>query len=280
MPEKDYSHRTNVQKLGVKPDERLEVSGDVGPGLRSDLKEALGRGLVRSGDLDGAIVMVGSLEEGQEALVRYRARLQRLRLPVGLTYKRGHENYLNQMSLVPYAKRVGLIDNKTSSIDDDRSGIRFVVPRALRSNGSGVALPEAERGHDQRVLQVALGGRPDAPDLAARVRARQRRAHAERGHQRPRLGLERGPVAAEGVQAPRAVEDQGRPRIGGQPSALQRGARRRVGALDDGVGGQAREPDPGAGRDLRGGGQPPPGTRPNDVAQAAGVALVGAPPAG
>ena len=58
MPEKDYSHRTNVQKLGVKPDERLEVSGDVGPGLRSELKEALGRGLVRSGDLDGAIVMV------------------------------------------------------------------------------------------------------------------------------------------------------------------------------------------------------------------------------
>ena len=39
------------------------------------------------------------------------------------------------MSLVPYAKRVGLIDNKTCSIDDERSGIRFVVPRALRSNG-------------------------------------------------------------------------------------------------------------------------------------------------
>ena len=33
------------------------------------------------------------------------------------------------MSLVPYAKKVGLIDNKTCSIDDGRSGIRFVVPR-------------------------------------------------------------------------------------------------------------------------------------------------------
>ena len=30
------------------------------------------------------------------------------------------------------AKRLGLIDNKTCSIDEDRSGIRFVVPRALR----------------------------------------------------------------------------------------------------------------------------------------------------
>jgi len=135
VTEKDYSHRTNVQKLGVKPDERLEVSGDVGPGLRAGLKDALGRGLVRSGDLDGAIVMVDSLDEGKETLVRYRPRLNESGYLWVLTYKRGHEGYLNQMSLVPYAKRVGLIDNKTCSIDDDRSGIRFVVPRRLRSNG-------------------------------------------------------------------------------------------------------------------------------------------------
>ena len=36
------------------------------------------------------------------------------------------------MTLVPHAKRLGLIDNKTCSIDEERSGIRFVVPRALR----------------------------------------------------------------------------------------------------------------------------------------------------
>ena len=37
------------------------------------------------------------------------------------------------MKLVPFAKKRGLIDNKTCSIDDERSGIRFVVPRALRN---------------------------------------------------------------------------------------------------------------------------------------------------
>ena len=61
--EKDYSHRTVVQKLGVKRDERVEVAGDVGSGLRRDVKEAIGRGLVRSGELDGAIVLVESIEE-------------------------------------------------------------------------------------------------------------------------------------------------------------------------------------------------------------------------
>ena len=129
----DYSHRSVVQKLGVKSDERVEVSGDVGTGLRRDVKEAAGRGLVRSGELDGAIVLVESLEEGQEALARYRDRLRDTGYLWIITRKRGHESYLDQMSLVPHAKRLGLIDNKTCSIDEERSGIRFVVPRALRN---------------------------------------------------------------------------------------------------------------------------------------------------
>ena len=128
----DYSHRTAVQKLGVKPDDRLEVAGDVGAGLRRDLKEAIGRGLVRSGELDGAVVMVESLEEGGRTLAEYRPRLRDTGYLWILTRKRGHERYVNQMLLVPGAKERGLIDNKTCSIDDERSGIRFVVPRALR----------------------------------------------------------------------------------------------------------------------------------------------------
>jgi Protein of unknown function (DUF3052) len=132
--QRDYSHRTTVEKLGVVPAQRVEVAGDVGAGLRRDVKEALGRGLVRSGELDGAIVLVESEDEAKEALVRYRARLRDTGYLWMITRKRGHERYLNQMALVPHARRVGLIDNKTCSIDDERSGIRFVVPRTLRGN--------------------------------------------------------------------------------------------------------------------------------------------------
>ena len=132
-PERDYTHRTVIEKLGVKSEQRVEITGDVGAGLRRDVKEAVGRGLVRSGELDGAIVLVESEDEGKEALVRYRARLRDTGYLWVITRKRGHESYLNQMTLVPHAKRLGLIDNKTCSIDEDRSGIRFVVPRALRT---------------------------------------------------------------------------------------------------------------------------------------------------
>jgi Protein of unknown function (DUF3052) len=139
----DYSHRSAVQKLGVRTGDRVEIVGDVGPGLRRDVKEAAGRGLVRSGDLDGAIVLVGSIEEAEKCLDSYRPRLRDDGYLWLITWKRGHDSYLNQMHLVPPAKERGLIDNKTCSVDDDRSGIRFVVPRALRkkaletTNGDG-----------------------------------------------------------------------------------------------------------------------------------------------
>lgn len=128
----DHSHRSVAQKLGVKPEQRIEVVGDVGSGLRKDVKEAIGRGLVKSGELDGAIVSVTSLEDAQEILREYRARIRDTGFLWIVTRKRGHQDYLNQMLLVPLAKLNGLIDNKTCSIDDERSGIRFVVPRALR----------------------------------------------------------------------------------------------------------------------------------------------------
>ena len=128
----DYSHRTAVDKLGVRPEQRVEVAGDVGAELRRDLKAALGRGFVRSGELDGAIVLVESLEEAEAALRVYRPRMRDTAYLWLVTWKRGHERYVNQMDLVPLARLHGLIDNKTCSIDDQRSGIRLVLPPALR----------------------------------------------------------------------------------------------------------------------------------------------------
>ncbi len=130
--QRDYSHRTAIEKLGIAEDERLEVAGDVGTDLRRGLKEAVGRGFVRSGELDGAVVCVESIEEAEAALERYRSRLRDSGYLWMVTRKRGLEGHVNQVQLVPLAKRAGLIDNKTCSLDGERSAIRFVVPRALR----------------------------------------------------------------------------------------------------------------------------------------------------
>jgi hypothetical protein len=128
----DYQHRTTVEKLGVKPGQRVEVAGELGIDLRRELREALGRGFVRSSELDAAIVLVESVEEAEQAMAIYRPRLRQAGCLWLVTWKRGHDAYVNQMRLVAPARRLGLIDNKTCSIDDERSGIRFVIPRALR----------------------------------------------------------------------------------------------------------------------------------------------------
>jgi hypothetical protein len=142
----DYSHRSVVQKLGVKPNDRVEVVGDVGSGLRRDVKEAIGRGLVRSGELDGAIVMVESIDDAERVFESYRPRLRDTGYLWLITPKRGQEGYVNQMLLVPGGKQRGLIDNKTCSIDEVRSGIRFVVPRALRGSARRLAGARLLRG--------------------------------------------------------------------------------------------------------------------------------------
>jgi hypothetical protein len=150
-PDTDYSHRSAVQMLGVRSGDRVEVVGDVGPGLRRDVKEVSGRGLVRSGELDMAIVLVESIEEAEQAFDAYRPRLRDTGSLWLITRKRGHDRYVNQMLLVPGAKKRSLIDNKTCSIDDERSGIRFVVPRALRKKGSA----DGDGDGDGKVAAVA-----------------------------------------------------------------------------------------------------------------------------
>ena len=94
---------------------------------------------MRSGRLDGAIVLVESLEQVAEALEQVRPRLADSGYVWIVTRKRGHDGYVNQMGVVPLARSAGLIDNKTCSIDEQRSGIRLVVPRALRGSAERTA---------------------------------------------------------------------------------------------------------------------------------------------
>jgi Protein of unknown function (DUF3052) len=103
------------------------------------VKDALGRGLVRSGELDGAIVLVESLADAEGVFDEYRPRLRDTGYLWLITRKRGRDGYLNQMRLVPAGKRRGLIDNKTCSLDEERSGIRFVIPRTMRKSTGAAA---------------------------------------------------------------------------------------------------------------------------------------------
>ena len=167
-----------MQKLGREARRSGSRStGDVGSGLRRDVKDALGRGLVRSGELDGAIVLVESMDEAVEALARYRARMR------DTGYLWMHHPQAGTRALPqpddarPPRQALGLIDNKTCSIDDERSGIRFVVPRALRETGS-----TQRRLSAPAALKIGL---PRTPDLGVGRRGARPRSSCEPGRALP-----------------------------------------------------------------------------------------------
>jgi hypothetical protein len=132
MAEKDYSHRSVVDKLGLKPGMRVRMTGDVGNELKSAAKTRIGGSLLRSGDLDVIVRAVRSVDEADEFVERVRPQLSGSAALWLVTRKKGDPRYIQQEELIPIGKAHDLVDNKVCSIDDTRSAMRFVIPKELR----------------------------------------------------------------------------------------------------------------------------------------------------
>ena len=132
MPERDYSHRSLADKLGLKPGMRIRVSGDVGDTLRADAAERVGGSISRRSGLDMIVAGVTSVAAAEDLLERERPALADEAVIWLVTRKKGQPGYVRQEDLIPAGKAFDLVDNKICSVDDDHSAIRFVVPRELR----------------------------------------------------------------------------------------------------------------------------------------------------
>ena len=135
MPEKDYSHRDVLDKLGVKPGQAVIVASDayVDNGLRARIVKRVGRELVDTDELaDVVLADVGGQDDPVTVLARWKARLK----PAGgiwlLTRKRGHPGYVDQRELIDAGRPAGLVDNKICSVSETISAMRFVIRRVDR----------------------------------------------------------------------------------------------------------------------------------------------------
>jgi hypothetical protein len=130
--ERDYSHRSAVEKLGVEPGLRVRMTGDLGDELKVSAKERVGGSIQRRGPVDVIVCMVASLDEADRFLRAVRPTLQGHTAVWLATWKKGDHRYVKQEDLIPIGKRHDLVDNKTCALDDQRSAMRFVVPRSSR----------------------------------------------------------------------------------------------------------------------------------------------------
>jgi hypothetical protein len=138
MVEKDYSHRDITDKLGLKPGFAVRVVGKGDKALLARVREKIGRKLISDGTpADVILYWPGTGEEITPMLAELRAAI----VPNGgiwvMTAKRGCRSasgmeYLNQSDLIPLGLAAGLVDNKTCSVSDGESGMRFVIRKKDR----------------------------------------------------------------------------------------------------------------------------------------------------
>jgi len=137
MPEKDYSHRDVLDKLGLKPGFAVRVMGGGDKILLARVREKVGRAPVRRGLADVVLYWPRSVAEITPRLAELRAGI----VPAGGIWvfiaKRGQRSasgmdYLNHADLIPLGLAAGLVDNKICSVSDTESAMRFVIRKKDR----------------------------------------------------------------------------------------------------------------------------------------------------
>ena len=134
--ERDYSHRSDLDKLGIKPGVALAFAAApaaIDPALRARALDRAGRPEADPDEpVDVVLVGADASTPPVETLRYWRARIA----PAGgiwlLTPKRGQIGYVDQRELILAGPAAGVVDNKICSLSESTSAMRFVIRKADR----------------------------------------------------------------------------------------------------------------------------------------------------
>ena len=135
-PERDYSHRAVVDKLGIKPG--FAVAFDAAPrevdaDLRARALEKSGRDEAHADEpVDVVLIGADASTDAVAVITRWRPRIDQAGGIWLLTPKRGQKGYIDQTELILAGPAAGVVDNKTCSVSDTTSAIRFVIRKTDR----------------------------------------------------------------------------------------------------------------------------------------------------
>jgi hypothetical protein len=138
MPGRDYSHRDVTDKLGLRPGLVVRAVGRGDKALLARVRAKIGSRLSGEGTLaDVILYWPKTAEEITPTLNALRWAMQRDGGLWVITAKRNRQSasgmaYLNQDALIPLGLAAGLVDNKTCSVSERESGMRFVIRRKDR----------------------------------------------------------------------------------------------------------------------------------------------------
>jgi hypothetical protein len=131
LPERDYSHRSLLDKLGVKPGQRILILDILDASFLNEIK-AFSPTFAETkpaGDLD--LIFLGA--EEKDALTQL-ARLRKFIAKNGriwVVYPKGRQ-HIREIEVIAAGKSAGLTDNKVCCFSATHTALRFVFPLAQR----------------------------------------------------------------------------------------------------------------------------------------------------
>jgi hypothetical protein len=130
-PERDYSHRSLLDKLGVKPGQRIAVLGISDAAFLKDLTERV-PDFTRDKPPSGADIIFMAAED-TKALARLKSLAGAIARngAIWVVYPKG-QTHIREVDVIAAGKSAGLTDNKVCRFSDTHTALRFVIPLAQR----------------------------------------------------------------------------------------------------------------------------------------------------
>lgn len=130
-PERDYSHRSLLDKLGVKSGQLICVLGVEDAAFLSELADRV-PDFVREKPLGGTdVILLGA--ENLKALTRVKSLASAIQKAgaIWIVYPKG-QKHIREVDVIAAGKSAGLTDNKICRFSETHTALRFVIPLARR----------------------------------------------------------------------------------------------------------------------------------------------------
>lgn len=131
VPERDYSHRTLMDKLGVKSGQRIAVLGVEDAEFLRDLGASVPE--YSRGNRISKVDLIFFSAEAREDLSQLKSLSRSISKSGGIwvVYPRG-QKHIREIDVINAGKSAGLTDNKVCRFSGTHTALRFVIPLAKR----------------------------------------------------------------------------------------------------------------------------------------------------
>jgi hypothetical protein len=130
-PERDYSHRALLDKLGVKPGQRVAVLDVNDAAFLKELAARVPDFVREKPSKDADLIFLEAEEIKTLARMKSLAGAIQKAGAIWVVYPKG-QKHIREVDVIAAGKSAGLTDNKVCRFSDTHTALRFVVPLARR----------------------------------------------------------------------------------------------------------------------------------------------------